>query len=283
MLRNCCDKRMKFLLLVAVAAFTAQCQDNTLTPAERRAGFRLLFDGQSMRGWRDPATEKPPGDSWVISDGCLQTRPKPRISEDLITKESFSDFELKFDWRVSPGGNTGVKYRIQRAVFIDDTKIRRGAGGFEAMLARELAEPRCDRASLAPGATGQEYTIAFEFQLLGDEGAPATKDGLLHATGALYSMLPPTAFAAHPAGQWNQSRMVLKGSHVEHWINGVKVLDGSLSSEEARAGIAKRWAAAPAIRDMLLHPQPSGPISLQHHGAAVWFKNLKIRTQRTKF
>jgi hypothetical protein len=57
MMPNRCDKRVKFLVLVAVAGFTAQCQDNTLTPAERRAGFRLLFDGQTMRGWRDPATE----------------------------------------------------------------------------------------------------------------------------------------------------------------------------------------------------------------------------------
>lgn len=64
---------------------------------------------------------------------------------------------------------------------------------------------------------------------------------------------------------------------MEHWVNGVKVLDASLSSEESRAGISKRWANAPAIRDLLLNPQPRGPISLQHHGAAVWFKNLKLR------
>jgi hypothetical protein len=90
-------------------------------------------------------------------------------------------------------------------------------------------------------------------------------------------MLPPTANASRPAGEWNQSRMVVQGDHVEHWVNGVKVLDGSLASEEGRRGIARRWAAAPAIRDLLLNAKPSGPISLQHHGTAVWFKNLKIR------
>lgn len=255
-----------------------QCADNTLAPAERQAGFRLLFDGKSMRGWRDPAGQKPPGDSWIIEGGCLRTLARPRISEDLITEESFGDFELKFDWRISPGGNTGVKYRIQRAIFIDNTKTHRGAGGFEEMLARELATALSDRANLAPGATGQEYTIAFEFQLIDDGNSPAmTRDRGLHASGALYSMIAPSATAARPAGEWNQSRLIVKGSHVEHWINGVKVLDASLASEEARAGISKRWARAPAIRDMLLNPGPRGPIALQHHGAAVWFKNLKIR------
>ena len=78
----------------------------------------------------------------------------------------------------------------------------------------------------------------------------------------------------------NQSRLVVIGDHFEHWINGVKVLDGLLHSDEALAGTSKRWANAPTIRDMLNNAKPNGPIALQHHGAAVWFKNLKIRTLR---
>jgi hypothetical protein len=269
---------MIWVALFAAAGLWAQGADNTLTPEERQAGFRLLFDGKSMRGWRDPASQKPPGDAWAIEEGCLKTQARPRFREDLITADSFGDFELKFDWRISARGNTGVKYRIQRAVFVDEAKAQRGAGGFEEMLARELASPVSDRANLAPGASSQEYTISFEFQLIDDAGSTATtRDGGVHATGALYSMIPPSATAARPAGEWNQSRLVVKGSRVEHWVNGVKVLEASLNSEEARAGISKRWARAPAIRDMLLNAKPRGPIALQHHGAAVWFKNLKIR------
>lgn len=270
---------MRFVLLFAAAGLMAQNADNTLTPAERKAGFRLLFDGKSWRGWRDPATQKPPGDSWVIEDGCLRTTPKPHIREDLITADSYGDFELKFDWKISARGNTGVKYRIQRAVFLDESKNPRGKGSFEETLARELASPISSRASVAPNANAQEYTIAFEFQLIDDAGSPeaAGRDAGVHATGALYSVIPPTARAARPAGQWNQSRLVVKGTHVEHWVNGVKVLEAALDSEQARAGIARRWARAPAIRDILLNPKPSGPIGLQHHGAVVWFKNLKIR------
>ena len=90
-------------------------------------------------------------------------------------------------------------------------------------------------------------------------------------------MIPPRKLAALPPGDWNESRLVVKGDHFEHWINGVMVLDGLFSSAEARAGTATRWAKAPTVRDILDHAKPTGPLSLQHHGAAVWFKNLKIR------
>ena len=268
---------MKVPILCVAAGLAALAADNTLTPGEKQAGFRLLFDGRTMNGWRDPASETPAGDSWVIEDGCLRTTPRPRITEDLITRESYRDFELKFDWRISARGNTGVKYRIQHNVFVDNKKADR-LSEFEPMLEREETGHLSDRAKMAAGATGQEYTVAYEFQLIDDAGYPGmSQRDRVHDTGALYSMIPPRRTAARPPGEWNQSRLVVKGDHFEHWINGVMVLDGSLSSEEALAGAAQRWAKAPTIRDMLIHAKPAGPISLQHHGAAVWFKNLKIR------
>ncbi len=267
---------MRWLLIVAISA-ACFAADNTLTPEERAAGWTLLFDGSSFRGWRDPAAGTPPGDSWEIRDGCLATRPKPRIAEDLITAESYADFELTFDWRISPGGNSGVKYRIQRQIFIDNTKIQRGAGGFEGIVHRELTNPLSNRATLAPEATAQVYTLSFEMQLLDDDKHPDGKNGPKYRTGALYSMLPRTETAAHPPGDWNTARIVARGTHVEHWVNGVKVLDGDLGDPEARAGIQKRWGAYPEIFRLFTEPAPSGPISLQHHGDPVWFRNLKIR------
>jgi hypothetical protein len=269
---------MKIPILLAALCLTASAADNMLTPAEKQAGFRLLFDGHTFAGWRDPASEKPPGEAWVIEDGCLKTTPKPHITEDLISKESYGDFELKFDWRISARGNTGVKYRIQRTVFIDNTKADRSVGGFEASVEREVTAPRSDRAKMAPDATGQEYTVSYEFQLIDDAGyTGATKSDHVHDTGALYAMIPPRTMAAHAAGEWNTGRLVVKGDHFEHWINGVMVLDGLLHSDETRAGTAKRWATSPTIRNILTNAKPDGPLSLQHHGAAVWFKNLKIR------
>ncbi len=267
---------MRTMLLLAAAAISACGAENVLTPAEQTAGWRLLFDGRTMKNWRDPAKLNQPGDSWLIENGCLKTRVKPRISEDLFTAESFGDFDLKFDWRVSPGGNTGVKYRIQKTVFMDSTKVQTGEGGFEGTVARELARPMSDRAKLAPGATGYEYVIGFECQLIDDARHPDAKTSS-HTTGALYSMIPPSAHPARPAGEWNQARIVVRGDRVEHWINGVKVVEGSLASDAVRAGAAKRWGRYPGIMEMLTKPKHMGPISLQHHGDEVWFRNIKVR------
>jgi hypothetical protein len=262
-------------VLVIFAAFAATAADNVLTTEERSAGWVLLFDGQTMRGWRDPAKENPPGDSWAIEDGCLKTRPRPRISEDLISESSYGDFELAFDWRISPGGNSGVKYHIQRLVFMDNTKVR--ARRFEAMVAGELSNPVSDRTRLAADATAQEYSIAFEMQLLDDDRHPDAKNGPRFRTGALYGMLPPLTTAAKQPGEWNTGRLIVKGTHVEHWINGVKVLDSSLTDDGVREGATKRWGEYPEVLKLFTDPKPSGLISLQHHGDQVWFRNVKIR------
>src|SRR6266849_218239 len=107
---------MKAPILCIVACVTAIAADNALTSAEKQAGFRLLFDGHTFANWRDPAAKGTPRAAWAIEDGCLRTTARPHITEDLITRESFGNFELKCDWRISDHGNTGVKYRIQRNV-----------------------------------------------------------------------------------------------------------------------------------------------------------------------
>lgn len=252
--------------------------DNTLSSDEKRDGWKLLFDGRTMHGWQDPARKNQPGDAWEIQNGCLKTRVKPRIAEDLETDRNYGDFELKFDWRLSERGNTGLKYRLQRDIFVDESKVQPGPGGFEGLLGRELSNPRSDRTKLAPEAKGYIYTVGFEMQLLDDERHPDAKKDASHKTGALYAAIPAEKSAAKPAGEWNTGMLVVKGDHFEHWINGVKVLEGSLSDERVRAGAEKRWAKwAPPIFQALTKPKPRGPFALQHHGDEVWFKNIKVR------
>jgi hypothetical protein len=232
-----------------------------------------MFDGKTFRNWRDPLKKTPAGDSWVIQDGALKTVLKPRIAEDLFSTEEYRDFEFKFDWRLAPGGNSGVKYRIQKILFFDPAKAQKGEGGFEGQVAREVSNPQSVRSKLAPGAKASEFAIGFEFQLFDDS---KTKDAH-YQTGALYGMIAPSAKNAHPLGEWNESRLVVKGDHIEHWVNGVKVLDGSLASEEVRAGATKRWGKFPVICEMFTKPKPASTICLQHHGTEVAFRNLKLR------
>ncbi|HVW85815.1 MAG TPA: DUF1080 domain-containing protein [Bryobacteraceae bacterium] len=258
---------MRTVLLITLSALALQAADNSLTPAEKKDGWKLLFDGRTYDNWRTPA------DSWAIENGMLTTTLKPRIEEDLISAKSYGDFELQFDWRVSEGANTGVKYRIQRTVFLDPTE----KGPFEANVQRQIEHPSISREKLAPGARGQEYTVAYEMQLIDDLRHPDAKKDQNHVTGALYSMLAPVKHPAHPAGEWNHSRLILKGMHFEHWINGEQVLSGALDDPAGLANLKKRWQNGPAVYEMLAHPNQTGPFSLQHHGDKVWFRNLKIK------
>jgi hypothetical protein len=268
---------MRGWLLLVLAAGVALPAGNVLTPEEKKAGWILLFDGSTLRNWRNPATEDQPRDAWVIEDGALKSRVHPRIEEDLVTEATFRDFELVFDWRVAPGGNTGIKYRAQHLIFLDLTKARSGPGGYAASMDRALHDRRMRRSKLAPGARGHVYTVAVEMQLIDDDRNPDGKKGPKFRTGALYGMIAAEPAPAHPAGEWNSGRLVVKGGHIEHWVNGVKVLDGSLSSPGVREGALARWKQAPGILKMLTHPKPRGPIALQHHGEEVWFRNLKLR------
>ena len=263
------------LFLAVSSGFT---QDNVLSPDEKREGWRLLFDGKTMKGWQDPGKKKAAGTAWRVENGTLTTTQKPQIEEDLITEKNYGDFELKFDWKVAPGGNTGLKYRIQQAIFVNNSKKENGPGGFEGTIGRELASKVSDRKTLDAKSTAFVYTVAFEFQLIDDERHPDALRGPTRQTGALYSMLPATAKAARPAGEWNSSLLKVTGQVFEHWVNGTKVLEGSLLDPEVAKGAEQRWGKyAPTVRDMLTNPKPVGPFALQHHGDPVWFRNIKIR------
>lgn len=226
-----------------------------------------------MNGWDDPRLKTPPGDAWTVEDGCLKAHTNPRITEDLFTREAFHDFELVFDWRISPGGNSGVKYRIQDHLFVAPHARNAERETFEQSVERSFQSPVHDRP-----AKGQDYVIGFEYQITDDTNNGDAKGNRKHTAGALYDMVAPSAQPARPVGEFNHSRIVLRGNHVEHWLNGVKVVDSTLDSPDALEGIQKRWGVAPHVYKLLAaQPKKDCPISLQNHDNEAWFRNIKIR------
>lgn len=255
--------------LACACLLASAAEHNRLSPAEKSAGWRLLFDGTSFAGWEDPTKKTPPPGSFTIEDGCLKAEAKPRITEDLFTGATFADFELAFDWKIAPGGNSGIKYRIQDRVFLAPG----WTGRFEDLVNQSVK----NRPSGRP-QSGQEYVIGFEYQLLDDATNADARNGTTHQSGALYDMVAPSSHASHPAGEWNQSRLVVRGEHVEHWMNGVKVVDARLDAPEIATHTQARWGRGTPVYELLVkHPRRTCQLSLQNHDSAAWFRNIKLR------
>lgn len=245
---------------------------NALTKEEKAQGWKLLFDGKSMKGWQDVRKQTPPGDSWTIEEACLKSVAHPKLREDLFTQKTFGNFELSFEWKISPNGNSGLKYRIQDRFWVDERRIKEFKR-FEA-LANDAATQRATKR--ADGT--QEYIVGFEYQVIDSSGHPDAKRGAYYQAGALYGMLPAGQKAEKPVGEFNHSRILVQGNKIEHWLNGVKVVDGQLDDEAVKQKVAARWTTtSPIYLNLANQPQKRTPIALQNHGDAAWFRSIKIR------
>ncbi len=254
------------VILLATLACYAQLP-NQLTPAERAGGWQLLFNGKDMAGWEDPRQKVPPGDSWAIEDGCLKALARPKINEDLFTIDKFGSFELVFDWRIGPGANSGVKYRIQDRVFLAERQFPR----FEDQVNYSVRHRPARRPT-----RGQEYVIGFEYQVIDNHTHSDAIRGAKYQAASIYDMVGPSRDMTRPIGEFNHSRLVLRGNHLEHWLNGVKVVDADLM--EASKSAATRWGLATPVYNLLARqPVQVCPISLQNHGDEAWFRSIKIR------
>lgn len=223
-----------FALILALAASPLfAAEPNTLSAKEKSDGFTLLFDGKTLNGWRGYKTEAI-GAGWKAQDGALVlTQGK---AGDLVTAKEYADFEMLFEWKISEAGNSGVIYR----------------------------------AGLGESAP---YRFGPEYQVLDNEKATDNKLGN-HLAGSLYDMGPEAPRnLPKPVGQWNSSRLIVKGWKVEHWLNGTKIVAVDLGSPEGKALIAaskfKTWPKFATLS--------KGHIALQDHGNVVSFRSLKIR------
>lgn len=269
--------RISLILLPLVAA-TLAGQPNTLSPTEKADGWKLLFDGKTFANWQDPSKKSPANPDWTIEDGAIKAVPKPRITEDLVSNENYGDFELTWEWKIAPGSNSGVKYRIQDFIVLTHHLAKQGVRRFEDQVAYAVEQKYFDRKLIQPDEKAQIYVVGFEYQMIDDSVHKDAQRGPKYQTGALYDMIPPTEKASKPAGEWNSSHLIVQGDHIEHWLNGVKVLDGSLADPRIAEGAEKRWGKdSPVYKMIVEHSKKECPISLQNHDDEAWFRSIKVR------
>ena len=218
---------------------------NGLTENEIAAGWKLLFDGKTGNGWRGAYRDDFPEAGWKIENGVLTVLPsagdRSKRGGDIVTIEKFSDFELQLLAKLTPRANSGVKYFVAEAA-----------------------------KGMAGGAIG------LEFQVLDDALHPDATKGPIAGSrtfGSLYDIIPAENKRVNGIGQWNSIRIVAKGKHVEHWLNGFKILEYERGSDDFRRRVAiSKFNDKPGFGEA-----ESGHILLQDHSDEVSFKSIKIR------
>ena len=236
---------MKKKVLIAIAIITSclgmisfyQPKDNALTQSEKKSGWKLLFDGKTLNGWRmyqNIATE-----CWGINNGELYCKgdnnEENKLRADIITTEQYDNFELSVDWKIAPESNSGILYNVT-----------------------EKHE--------------KPYLSGPEYQIIDDIGFPQKLEEW-QKTGSDYAMYTASSRPTKPIGQYNTSRIIVKGAHREYWLNNVKVVDfEAFTPDWENRKATGKWKIAPDYGIA-----KKGYICLQDHGGGVWFKNIKIR------
>jgi hypothetical protein len=220
------------VLCASLAGLGLSCA--TSKPSAGLDKWTTLFNGKGTEQLRGYKMDGFPSNSWVIDGDALKTVPGKAV--DLISMDKYENFELEVEWKVKPGGNSGIIYR-------------------------------------AAETNGPSYSTGPEMQVLDDARHPDGKNPKTSA-GALYALIAPTPDKkVNPAGEWNQAKLVIKNNHVEHWLNGIRIVQYEWASPEVKELIKKS-----KFKDMPgFMTQSTGHIALQHHGEEAWFRNVRIR------
>lgn len=242
------------IVLISLVFGCSQAQkgdQNQLTKAEKEQGWKLLFDGKSFNGWRSLGMDSVQTLLWKVENGLihkvdsrnvpLQPNGKPVEGSDLLTIDTFRNFELQFDWKILPNGNSGIKYNVSEKI------------------------------STTYGA--KHSALGFEYQILDDSAKMYRELKPSQFTGSLYDMYPPRNVHVNPEGEFNHSRILLNGNHGEHWLNGVKVVDYDFGTDEFDSLFQKsKYAKYPGFAT-----RRSGHIVITNHTDESWYRNIKIR------
>lgn len=218
---------------------------NTLTPWELARGWQLLFDGKTTTGWRGAHMDHFPTKGWTITNGCLEVLPgnggEAANGGDIVTDKEYSNFELSLDFKYTKGANSGIKY------FVTEKEQTVGSA------------------------------IGLEYQILDDQNHPDAKLGNHKGSrtlASLYDLIQATNKRVNAMGEWNHAVIISKDNHVEHWLNGFKVLEYDRGSPAYRKLVAEsKYKDWPNFGEA-----SQGHILLQDHGSEVYFRSIKLKT-----
>ncbi len=235
-------------LLMAVTLLACQAGERQPGPSE----WVTLFDGGSFAGWRGVGLDSIPTAHWVIEEGTIRkvasgTVPtavdgQPLEGGDIMTRDTYRNFELVLEWKVSAGANSGIKYNVSE--------------------------------EMSTAAPPVHAALGFEYQILDDVLHPDARNGPNRTAAALYDLIAPRPNKPmHAVGEFNEARIVFNDGHGEHWLNGVKVVEFDLGSAAFDSAFAlSKYHGIDGFAD-----HRTGHIVLQDHGDDVWFRNIKIR------
>ena len=228
---------MKSILLLLAVSFPAFAAPNALSPEEKREGFKLLFDGKSLKGWRT-YKEKEPKEQWKVEDGAITLTSGG--GGDLVTDNEFSDFDFRCEWQIADQGNSGIMWRSTEE-------------------------------HQYPWVSGPEYQILDSFDREGHKYSHETKKG--NIAGCFYDIIPGKVEWSKPVGEWNETRIVVKGSKITLYLNGNVTADVDSSSDEFKALLAKSkfngWEH--------FNKAKKGHIVFQDHGDKVAFRSIRLK------
>jgi len=257
------NRILSIYLIAVVTAMSVSCQKsstqqeaatdeavtvpsmNSLTEEEKAGGWELLFDGTTLEGWKR-FNHDTIGPLWSVKEGAILcdgeglTEGTANVGGSLITTRQFGNFDLTLEWKISAGGNSGVLYHV-----VEDPKYK------------------------------HDYETGPEFQVMDDAGWKGESLHDAQKAGSNYDMFPaPATKKVNPVGEWNTARILYNNGHVEHWLNGEKVVE----FEEGSADFTERYKKSKWVDYPDWNKFKSGSIALQDHGAPVYFRNLKIKS-----
>jgi len=239
-------KRTLLIIAVALCGIVATAQNNTLTERQKATGWKLLWDGKTTNGWKSANSDNFPSKGWTINDGVLEVNAsggqESKGGGDIVTTEMYGNFWLSVDFKLTPGANSGIKYLVRPDLYS------------------------------APGASA----IGCEFQILDDELHPDAKAGKAgnRTLASLYDLIPADkSNVVLDKYGWNTAWIIVEGNHVEHWLNGVKVLSYERNTQMFNALVA--YSKFVNWKNFGNHDK--GRILLQEHGDHVSYRNIMIK------